>query len=347
MISRRRSRSMAWCSCPACLPDLGRSALETFAHRYAELPRVSIAVDLPGCSNVLVDNEKGLRDLIVHLIEVHRYRRIGFIAGPEASAEAASRRRVFESTMAERGLPVDPSWVTTGTFNWPSGARAIEILFDERKVSLDALVVANDQMALSAMEALAERGIRVPQDVAIVGFDDTEMSNYVTPSLTTVRQPLRQLGSCAAEMLLAQLAGKPDYDSVVLDTEAVIRESCGCGSSLHTFRKSQFPIVEGGLESSFARGRERIVAEITALIEGVWRGGTPDKLLTALVHESPGPRGGGVSQHPRRHLAVARSGSGRSVGLATGHCPSTAPGAPLDRQRSASRLAGREPLALG
>ena len=78
----------------------------------------------------------------------------------------------------------------------------------------------------------------------------------------------------------------------MLDTEAVIRESCGCGSSLHTFRKSQFPMVEGGLEASFARGRERIVAEITALIEGVWRGGTPDKLLTALVHDLRVPAAG-------------------------------------------------------
>jgi DNA-binding LacI/PurR family transcriptional regulator/signal transduction histidine kinase len=213
--------------------SLGPEPLEKFVERYADLPRVSIAVDLPSCPSVLVDDEKGLRDALAHLVDAHAYRRIAFIRGPLQNTDAENRFRIFKQFMAERGLAVDPSWIAPGAFDWASGQLAVEILFAERKVAVDAVVAANDQMALGAIEALKGRGIGVPEQLAVIGFDDIDMSTFVMPPLTTVRQPLNLLGARAAANLLAQLRGEAARETVILPTEAVIRESCGCSHEAH------------------------------------------------------------------------------------------------------------------
>jgi DNA-binding LacI/PurR family transcriptional regulator/signal transduction histidine kinase len=207
---------------------LGAEELELLAARHPNVPKVSVAVELPGCSSLLVDNERGLRDIVAHLVLDHGYRRVGFVQGPATSPEAERRFRVYVEIMGQHGIAVDPAWVARGTFDEPSGERAVEILFDERRLDLDALVVANDQMALGAIRALVARGMDVPERVAVVGFDDTEMASFATPSLTTVRQPLYKLGRRAASLLLESISGGAAESTLVLPTEAVIRESCGC-----------------------------------------------------------------------------------------------------------------------
>src|SRR5262249_52889844 len=133
---------------------LGSEALAHLAARHQELPTVSVAVDVPGCPSVLVDNERGIGDIVAHLAAYHGYQRIGFVRGPETSPEAEGRFRVYREVMAQHGLVVDPAWVVSGTFDEASGGRAVEILFDERGMDLDALVLANDEMALGAVDAL-------------------------------------------------------------------------------------------------------------------------------------------------------------------------------------------------
>src|SRR5262249_54960645 len=120
--------------------------------------------------------------------------------------------------------------VCEGTFLPSAGAAAIRTLLDERQTDFDAVVAANDYMALAAMAALQERNIQVPSDVAVVGFDDLEDSRYATPPLTTVRQPLHQQGEAALELVLAQLEGKHVAAQTISATELVTRHSCGCFS---------------------------------------------------------------------------------------------------------------------
>jgi DNA-binding LacI/PurR family transcriptional regulator/signal transduction histidine kinase len=206
----------------------GTEELARLATRDPDLPVVSVALELPGCDSVLVDNESGMRDIVGHLIAHHGYRRIGFIRGPESSPEAERRFRVYREVLSQHGLVVDDAWIAPGMFDGVSGQRAVELLFDQRKADLEALVAANDEMALGAIDALVARGTRVPEQVAVVGFDDTEMSNFATPSLTTVRQPLSKLGRRAATMLLDRLQGRAVSSPLILPTEAVLRESCGC-----------------------------------------------------------------------------------------------------------------------
>ncbi len=206
--------------------------LRVFLERYRPLPMVSVALALEDIPSVLVDNRKGMRDAITHLIEVHGYSRIAFIRGPEGHQEAEERYRAYIETLSEHNLPLDTDLVVPGYFSFDSGTEAVRILLDERKlrppVDFEALASAADVMALTALEALQERGIHVPDDVAVVGFDDLEQTKAALYPLTTVRQPLYEQGRQAAEMLLALLAGDQVPEQVTLPTELVVRQSCGC-----------------------------------------------------------------------------------------------------------------------
>src|SRR5262249_49168349 len=172
------------------------------------LPRVSVSVELPHCPSVLVDIETGLREVIAHLVESHGHRRIGFIRGADQNQDAENRLRIYLEVMKDHGLEVDPEWVAPAATDWASGRRAIEILVSERnRTDLEAIVVASDDAARGAIEALQARGFRVPDQIAVVGCEDTESYSFGGPALTTVRRPHHKLGRRAAANLLAQMEG--------------------------------------------------------------------------------------------------------------------------------------------
>jgi PAS domain S-box-containing protein len=202
--------------------------IRSFCEGFRPLPIVSVGVALEGITSLVVDNEAGLRDMLGHLIKHHGYRRIAFIRGPETSEEAELRYRTYINVLEEAGLPFAPDLVAPGDFVRPAGAAAIDLLLDERGVNFEAIVAANDDMALGALEALQARGVRVPQEVAVVGFDDVGETELVTPPLTTVRQSLYKQGRQATEMVLALLAGEKIPEQVTPPAEVVIRQSCGC-----------------------------------------------------------------------------------------------------------------------
>jgi DNA-binding LacI/PurR family transcriptional regulator/serine phosphatase RsbU (regulator of sigma subunit) len=205
--------------------------LADYCARFDPLPVCSIPeVSGSKYSRVSVDNEPGMRAGIKHLIEAHNYRRIAFIRGPEKSDEASLRFRVYCEELAAHGITPDPSFVAPGDYVTQGGLEAVRLFYDERKLKLDAIVSANDGMALGVLEGLRTRGISVPKDVALVGFDDVDLARYVDPPLTTVRQPLRELGRSALEHLLDRLEKKGPAEQSVLPSELVIRESCGCMS---------------------------------------------------------------------------------------------------------------------
>jgi DNA-binding LacI/PurR family transcriptional regulator/signal transduction histidine kinase len=195
---------------------------------YGSLPAVCIGKEIPGVAAILVDNEKGMRDAVAHLIEMHGCRNIAFIRGPEGNFEAEVRYRAYTSVLSEHGIPLDLGLVAAGNFLHAAGADAIRLFLDERKVCFQAVVAANDDMALGALEALQARGIHVPDQVAIAGFDDIKNAKAITPSLTTVWQPLSGQVKRAAEELFALWAGGHAPERVFLSTELVIRQSCGC-----------------------------------------------------------------------------------------------------------------------
>jgi phosphoserine phosphatase RsbU/P len=222
------------------VPDIGAEGLTRFVSRYTDIPVVSLSLKVPGVTSVTVDSSQGLSNLLEHLIDVHHYRRIAFIRGPEASAEADERFGVCLDVLKRHGIAVDPALVAAGDFKEESG-RAITARWLSEDRLPDAIVAANDEMAVGVLQLLHERGVRVPDDVAVVGFDDTDIAGSMLPSLTTVRQPLYDVGKRAAELVCSKLAGERVPDEVILRSSAVIRESCGCSARAALARPRSMP----------------------------------------------------------------------------------------------------------
>jgi DNA-binding LacI/PurR family transcriptional regulator len=171
-----------------------------------------------------VDNVGGAGQAVAHLAGTGR-RRIATISGPQDMTAGRYRLEGYRAALAQAGLPFDPALVAEGDFSEQSGTRAAEALLD-RAPDLDAVFAASDQMAVGALTALAARGCRVPEDVAVVGFDDSPSSRYTTPRLTTVHQPAEAMGAQMVR-LLTGLITEPEQppDNVIMKTHLVIRDS--------------------------------------------------------------------------------------------------------------------------
>lgn len=204
---------------------------EHLARVAARVPVVLVAgsPDEPHADVFGADNRAGTRALVGHLVERHGRTRLFGIAGPPEAPDAQERRSALEEAVAGH-----PGAVLAGSFQgWfaaMSGQLAVrEILARPRRDRPDAIVCANDQMAIGAIRELQMAGVRVPADIAVVGFDDMHAGALLMPPLTTVRQPMRLLGERACARLLQRIA-QPALPRHVerLPAELVIRESCGC-----------------------------------------------------------------------------------------------------------------------
>lgn len=205
-------------------PDLGEADVRGKLPRSAP-PIVFLKSEpSPDYSTILIDNYGGGRQAASHLVALGR-RRIAHLAGPQDWHEARDRQQGWRDALRDAGL--EPGPVVAGNWSSESGATGMAELL-ARDAQLDAVFVANDQMALGAMSALHARGIAIPGQVAVVGFDGLEEAEFFTPSLTTVRQPLRELGKLAVRELLATVRGDTPARSVhalTLATELVVRAS--------------------------------------------------------------------------------------------------------------------------
>jgi len=175
-------------------------------------------------SYIDIDNINAACNAVNHLIRLGR-KRIGTISGPANSTVGIDRKQGYIKALIERGQKVDESLVAEGDFTEAGGYYAMQQLL---KAKPDAIFAASDIMALGAMRAAREAGVRIPEDIAFIGFDDLPIAILSDIQLTTVRQPVAQFGSKAVEMLVDQIEnGVHPPRHVIMDTELVIRESCG------------------------------------------------------------------------------------------------------------------------
>lgn len=211
----------------------GSAEFEVFKQRFGDVPTCSLGYHYPEAISVLVDGSSTVETITRHLVEVHGRRRIAFIQGN--SQESVQRQDAYERALVSCGLTVDPSLIFPGNYHGDAGVRAVEQLMVGGVCRADAIVAANDWMALGAMSALDKYGVRVPRDVAVVGFDDVDHARFEMPSLTTIRQPIDELGSHGVKAVLAVHRDEPVERVIVLPTEVQLRKSCGCysGSQLH------------------------------------------------------------------------------------------------------------------
>jgi len=200
--------------------------LKAFFAPLADLPRVSIGMRIPGMSDVIVDGTQALTQVIEHLIEEHKPKSFALISGPASHDEANSRLGTFYSVLERHNIPIDRRLTFSGTFTQDSGVQAVGV-FCETGLDFDALVCLNDRMAQGALEELRRRGIRVPEDVALIGFDGIESSLYTLPPLTTAMQPMSELGATSVDILSRLMLGGGE-EHITLECTPIIRESCGC-----------------------------------------------------------------------------------------------------------------------
>ncbi|HZJ89011.1 MAG TPA: substrate-binding domain-containing protein, partial [Sphaerochaeta sp.] len=190
------------------------------------IPSVSIGMPLEGMSDITVEGDKGVRELVEHLITVHKRSKFAVIKGPPTHQESITRFAAIQEVLKEHRLPLEDELVYDGAFTEESGHEAVQH-FLASAVPFDALICLNDWMALGALEELASQEIAVPDAVSVVGFDGVDPPRYAIPPLTTVAQPLYEMGVLAVDMLDRLMAGG-DVEHVSLPCTPVIRESCGC-----------------------------------------------------------------------------------------------------------------------
>ncbi|WP_456443314.1 LacI family DNA-binding transcriptional regulator [Caldithrix abyssi] len=171
-----------------------------------------------------VNNKLGIRLAVEYLVQNGRSR-IAFVAGDLRETNARDRWNAFCKTMQEQNLTVNKEWVIHGQFNQEIAYRESDKLFQGKTIP-DAVVCSDDYMAIGVMRRIKERGLRIPDDVAVIGFDDIEIAAYIQPALTTVRQPIEKIGRLAAESLLKLLNGKVDQPiRRLLSVQLIKRES--------------------------------------------------------------------------------------------------------------------------
>jgi len=191
-----------------------------------DLPFVSVGrqPDFSQLSYVDVDNVNSAREAVAHLLRLGR-RRVASITGLLSMNVGADRRVGYLDALRQRSLPVDPDLIIEGDFTERGGYAAMQRLLP---FAPDGVFVASDMMAIGAQRALRDAGRRVPEDVAVVSFDDMPFAARAEPPLTTMRQPIHRTGVVAAETLI-DLIDSPDRQPrrILLPTELIIRESCG------------------------------------------------------------------------------------------------------------------------
>jgi LacI family transcriptional regulator len=216
------------------------------------IPAVTICTDRwpTWSTRISIDNAFGIRKAINHLASLG-HREIAFIKGPEGSGDTKERWNAVLSTCKALGVRLDPRLtiqlmrLEPGTRQTDAGRIAAEDLLG-RDRPFTALVAFNDISALGAMTALREAGHKVPEDVSVMGFDDIEFASIAYPALTTIRQPLQEMGATAAELLIRKLANDESVQNICLRPELIVRSST-CPPSLafpkglrkHTFKSSR------------------------------------------------------------------------------------------------------------
>ncbi|MEW9552575.1 LacI family DNA-binding transcriptional regulator [Nonomuraea sp. NPDC050783] len=176
--------------------------------------------------HITVANEAAVRELVDHLVGRHGHRSVVFL-GELAAPDIGARFRAFQAALGAHGLPVPEEPFDTTTLTADS-LRSLREAIASGRVP-DALVCATDQLALAVLDVLARHGLRVPEDVAVTGFDGILAGRLSRPTLTTVRQPFASMGRLAVRILIDTAAGVEHPRSYVLPTRLVIGASCGCG----------------------------------------------------------------------------------------------------------------------
>ncbi|MFN3491517.1 MAG: LacI family DNA-binding transcriptional regulator, partial [Anaerolineales bacterium] len=202
--------------------------VKNFIKIFGDTPIASFAIPIKNIPATITDNTGGMRAVINHLIQEHGYKRIAFVRGPQGQIEADQRFEAYKAELKANNIRFDENLALEGDFSPESGRAAVRTLFDERGIRVQAIASSNDRMAFGVLEALEQRGMAVPDSVAVTGFDNVSESQSMGVPLTTVQQSFYDIGKKAFETLLKKINGEKVNDINILPVNLVVRWSCGC-----------------------------------------------------------------------------------------------------------------------
>lgn len=219
--------------------------LTNFHKNFDSMPLVTMAHAIPGVPNVEIDAYHGMYPLLDHLYYEHGYKKIAYLQGPLEHKSAQDRFRAFKNYFIEKGIRINKQLISS-PYAWNEGRNAIEELIIERALvpgkDFDALVAASDMQLYDALQVLLERGVKIPQEIGIAGFNDSIESRIAVPSFTTVRLPFEEQALTAFRDLIKLLNGQKAISDKVLEGRLVIRNSCGCSLADDVGKFSRFCI---------------------------------------------------------------------------------------------------------
>jgi DNA-binding LacI/PurR family transcriptional regulator len=176
---------------------------------------------------VTIENQSGAFQVVDHLITVHNRKRIAFLRGPESNEDSDARELGYRQALKKHGINSDPALIARGGFETEGAYLAVKDMLS-RNVQFDAIFTGDDDSAIGVLDALKQAGLNVPSDVSIAGFDNSIFSNLLTPPLTTVSAPIEDVGRKAVSQLIHLIRGEEAEPRIVLPTEMILRQSCGC-----------------------------------------------------------------------------------------------------------------------
>ncbi len=176
---------------------------------------------------VTIENKSGAQNIVEHLIKIHGCRRIVFLQGPSGHEDSTWRERGYRKALNAHRIRFDPMLIRRGNFDRNQAYSSIGQLIADR-VGFDAVFSGDDESAVGVLLALREAGRKVPEEVAVAGFDDSVFAGTLSPPLTTVRAPTELVGRQSVRQLVRIIQGKEVEPRMVLPTELTIRQSCGC-----------------------------------------------------------------------------------------------------------------------
>ena len=221
--------------------------------RESGLPAVVFdCADYPEFYNITIDNTSAMEELVRHVIRDHGAKNIQYVSGPVSNPEAQARLTAFRRVCLENDIPLSENSIHYGNFRSIDGRHAAEEIMKDRRGLPDALICANDAMALTAIAEFTRHGIRIPEDMIVTGFDNTYYAKHHYPSLTTVERPLNQAGWLACETLIKLISGEKCGKVQTLDSKTVVAESCGCRSAEDTdipaYKRDTYQVIDRSRE---------------------------------------------------------------------------------------------------
>ncbi|MGN1481841.1 substrate-binding and GGDEF domain-containing protein [Porcipelethomonas sp.] len=216
--------------------------------KEAGIPTVSIDNNIDGFYYIGIDNFSAMEVMVRHIVEHHGARKINYISGPDNNPESILRLQAYKNVLEENNIEIEEERIYHGLFRGSDGREAVRAFLKSDLEFPEAIICANDAMALSAVIELEKYGKNVPSDVLVTGFDSIYAAQNYAPEISSVTRPLKQSGALACKIIYDHINGCKSNQSNILPTEYIFAESCGCPNQIiddiSQFKKSNYRALE-------------------------------------------------------------------------------------------------------